>query len=190
MADKKRRSLGGKLAWLAIILVLLGAAAGGGVWYYGSTLPEKHVAAGVIEIAAPVDEVFELQADPTRGPEFRDDVKEVLNFKSLGGGRASWTEVWKSDRRLDFEITEHRRNTLLVITIRDQKEFFHGSWRFQFEEIENGTRVTLTEEGYVPHAFYRGMFNLIASKDATLNAHLKKLKAHFEEVGVQTPTGY
>lgn len=181
MADRRKRSLGSKLAWFAIFLALLGSAASGGVWYYGSTLPEKHVAAGVVEIAAPVSDVFELQADPTRGKEFRDDLQEVLNHKSLGGGRASWTEVWKDGNSFDFEITEYRSERLLMITIQDRKGVFHGSWRFQFEGIEDGTRVTLTEEGFIPHAFYRGMFQIIASKDATLNAHLKKLKAHFEQ---------
>jgi hypothetical protein len=181
MTDKKKRSLGSKLAWLAIILVLLGSAAGGGVWYYGSTLPEKHMAAGVVEIAAPVKEVFALQADPRRGEEFRDDLSELLNYKSLGGGRASWTEVWTNGRSFDFEITEYRRNRTLTVTIRDHREMFHGSWRFQFEEVEGGTRVTLTEEGYIPNALNRGLFHVITSTDAMLNAHLKTLKAHFEK---------
>lgn len=163
-------------------LLLVIAAAVGGVWVYGSSQPEMHTSKGSETIAAKVADVFELQADVPSQTQWRSDLKEVRNWNPGKDGKASWTELWKDGRNeFKLEVLEYEKNKHIKVKIEDENKMFYGTWTYDFEEVEGGTRVTITENGGIPNPFFRGMYTLMNASDKTLKAHLADLKAQAEK---------
>ena len=177
MAEKKKTTLAFKLL-IGMATVMLSLTAG--IYAYGLSHDAEHTATGSEVVNAPLAQVFAMQADPREVAKWKEQVAEVRDYKDLGGGLASWREVWKDDNQFDFVITHYEHNKLLRIQITDVNEVFYGNWTISFEEAEGGTRITITEKGTIPNAFVRGAFHLSTSTDATLKDHLKQLKAQAE----------
>jgi uncharacterized protein YndB with AHSA1/START domain len=180
MAEKKR-SVGMLLLKLAALFVLVIIAAVVGTCAYGNSKPEAHTASGSETINAPVGEVFALQADVLKTPQWTGLVKEVRDYKENPDGTASWLEIWNDGNEFDMKRTAYVKDKLLRVEIQDRAEVFHGSWTFDFAEANGGTRVTITEEGTIPSAFIRGMYHLVANTDDTLKNHLQLLKKEAEK---------
>lgn len=180
MAEKKK-SVGMLLLKLGALFVLLILAAVVGTCAYGGSKPEAHTASGSETINAPVAEVFALQADVLKTPQWTGLVKEVRDYKEKEDGTASWLEIWNDGNEFDMKRTAYVKDKLLRVEIQDRAEVFHGSWTFDFAEANGGTRVTITEEGVIPNAFIRGMYHLVANTDDTLKKHLQILKKEAEE---------
>lgn len=174
MAEKKKTSLAFKLL-IGMATVMLSLT--GGIYAYGLSHDAEHTATGSEVVNAPVAKVFSMQADPREVAKWKDQIAEVRDYKDLGGGLASWREVWKDNNQFDFVITHYEHNKLLRIQITDLNEVFYGSWTVEFEAAEGGTRVTITEAGTIPNAFVRGAFHLSTTTDATLKDHLSQLKS-------------
>jgi hypothetical protein len=179
--QKKKRPLFVTLAMIFILFFLLTAVSCGAIWYYGTTLPEGHTASGSAIINAEVEEVFGLQADVRKAPEWNGTVAEIRDYKESEDGTASWTEIWADGNEFAMKRTAYVEDKLIRVEIEDKAEVFNGSWTFEFEEVEGGTRVTITEQGNIPNSFVRGMFNLVTEPDATLKEHLARLKRETEE---------
>ena len=177
MAEKKKTTLAFKLL-IGMATVMLSLTAG--IYAYGLSHDAEHTATGSEVVNAPLAKVFAMQADPREVAKWKEQVAEVRDYKDLGGGLASWREVWKDDNQFDFVITHYEHKKLLRIQITDVNEVFYGNWTISFEEAEGGTRITITEKGTIPNAFVRGAFHLSTSTDATLKDHLKQLKAQAE----------
>lgn len=177
MAEKKKTSLAFKLL-IGMAAVMLSLT--GGIYAYGLSHDAEHTATGTEVVNAPLAKVFAMQADPREVAKWKSNIAEVRNYKDLGGGLASWREVWKDDNQFDFVITHYEHNKLLRIQISDVNEVFYGSWTIAFEAAEGGARVTITEKGTIPNAFVRGAFHLSTSTDATLKDHLAQLKTAAE----------
>ncbi len=182
MADDKKKKKGSPVMRVIAGLLLVIAAAVGGVWVYGSSQPEMHTSRGSETIAAKLSDVFALQADVPSQTQWRSDLKEVKNWEPGKDGKASWTELWKDGRNeFKLEVLEFEKNKHLKLKIDDENKMFYGTWTYEFEEVEGGTKVTITENGGIPNPFFRGMYNLMNASDKTLKAHLADLKAEAEK---------
>lgn len=177
MAEKKKTSLAFKLL-IGMATVMLSLT--GGIYAYGLSQDAEHTATGSEVVNAPLAKVFAMQADPREVAKWKEQIAEVRDYRDLGGGLASWREVWKDDNQFDFVITHYEHNKLLRIQITDLNEVFYGSWTLAFEAAGEGTRVTITEKGTIPNAFVRGAFHLSTTTDATLMDHLSQLKVAAE----------
>jgi hypothetical protein len=183
---KKKRSLITTLAMIATLVFLLMLGSCVGMWAYGKSVPEAHTASGSEIIKADIDDVFAMQADVQKHPEWHNVVAEVQDYKEDEDGTATWLAVWKDgNNRFRMKRTAQVENQLIRVEIADEAEFFSGSWTFNFEEVEGGTKVTITEDGRIPNAFFRGMYTLTSEPDQTLKEHLKHWKAEAEKRAAQ-----
>ena len=178
---KKKRSLITTLALVFTLLFLLAVAGCLGTCAYGSSVPENHTATGSETFKADIDDVFAMQADVPKHPEWHNMVAEIQDFKEQEDGTATWLAVWKDGNRFQMKRTALIENKLLRVEIKDEADFFSGSWTFNFEEVEGGTKVTITEDGNIPNDFVRGLHNLMSEPAETLNGHLKHWKAEAEK---------
>lgn len=181
MTEKRIGSLLGTLSKLGLLFTLMLVLAGVGMCAYGHSKPEGHTASGSEIIKAPLADVFALEADIKKRPEWMEQVKEVRDYKEGENGTASWLEVWNDGNEFDMKLAANAKDKMLRFEIRDRNEVFNGSWTLDFEAVEGGTRVTITEQGNIPNAFVRGMFHLVASPDDTLKQHLQILKTQAEK---------
>lgn len=181
MSEKRKRSFLVTLVKIAVLLALLPILAGLGFCAYGHSKPVGHTASGSELIHALPEEVFALEADIKKRPEWLELVKEVRDYKENEDGTASWLEVWNDGNEFDMKLSAIVPNKMLRLEIQDRNEVFNGSWTLEFEAVDGGTKVTITEQGNIPNAFVRGMFHVVASPDDTLKQHLQILKQEAEK---------
>ncbi|MBE7492119.1 MAG: SRPBCC family protein [Planctomycetes bacterium] len=182
MAEPKKRSSPVVRGLAAVMTVI--ALACGGVAVYGLTLDETHRAAESTLIRAKVGDVFARQLDVQKHKQWRTDVSEIRDFKAEEGDKASWVEVWNDGTEMRLWFVEVVKDRTLKVRTEHTRGVFYGTWTFTFEEADEGTQVTINEEGRIPNAFFRGM-NKLVNRDqaATIRGHLAALKAACEKAG-------
>jgi len=177
MAEKRKSSRAMKI--VAGVLSML-AFVCAGVWIYGMTQDETHTASGSIVINAKVADVFARQADVEGQPAWRSGLMAVHGYKTGDDGKAEWQEEWADGDTLNFRTLELEKDRRIKVKLDHPRGVFYGTWTFEFEPAEGGTRVTITEEGGIPNALIRGVHTLTASPGETLKKHLAELKAACE----------
>lgn len=185
MAEPKKKKSSPIMRGLALVLTVI-AVACGGVAVYGLTLDETHKASESTVIKAELGDVFARQLDVQKHKEWRTDVSEIRDFKAEEDGKASWVEVWNDGTEMRMWFAEVAKDKSLKVRTEHTKGVFFGTWTFTFEEEDDGTKVTITEEGRIPNAFFRGM-NSLMNRDqaATIRGHLAALKAASEKAAAK-----
>lgn len=180
MAEPKKKKSSPLMRGLATVVAVI-ALACGGVAAWGLTLDETHRASESTVIKAEVGDVFARQLDVPKHKEWRTDVSEIRDFKAEEDGKASWVEVSNDGTEMRMWFAEVLKDRKLVVRTEHTGGVFFGTWTFTFEEVEDGTKVTITEEGRIPNAFFRGMNNLMnRDQAATIRGHLAALKSASE----------
>ncbi len=159
-----------------IVKLLIGAAlllvlAVGGVAALGLTAPRDHVATGEAVIGKPPEAVAALIRDPSGYPAWRRGV--VVSDVRREGGVAYWRESSHGDAvdyRLDEEADGARfRSTILT------RGAWGGYWTIDLTPEGAGTRVRITEHGFVDNLIFRGLGRFAYRYDTTLKAYLAAL---------------
>src|SRR5689334_8602834 len=119
----------------------------------GARLPRDHVASRSATFRARPETVFPLIASLEIGK--RDDVP--------------------------IAIVEARPPERLVTRIADPNLPFGGTWTFVLAPVDGGTRLTITERGYVTNPIFRFVSRVVLGHDATMAAYLRELAARLGE---------
>lgn len=159
--------------WIGLGIAVAGAllAIGVGLVGYGTMLPVSHTAAGTVTIAARPEAVFDLVADPARGPQWRADVERV---EAITASR--WREHGADT--LTLQRVELSRPTRYVVSVVEHPDF-GGTWTWTFAPTDAGTEVTLTEDGEVYDPLFRAVMTLTNTQSATLRSRLQELQTAF-----------
>jgi uncharacterized protein YndB with AHSA1/START domain len=159
----------GGLVGLLILLVIV-----------GMLLPRNHVAASSIELAKPPAEVWGVVRDIGQVPTFWTDIKSSERQPDREGHEV-WVQTMKNGFTLPLEIDEDRPPSRLVSRIAmEGKAPFGGSWIYEIAESGTGSRVTVTEDGWVDNPFFR-VVSRIMGHHATLDSYLRALGKRFGE---------
>ena len=75
-----------------------------------------------------------------------------------------------------YEIVEDDPGRKFVTRIAAQNLGYSGSWTHEFEQVPDGTRLTITENGEVTNVLFRFMSRFVFGHSATINAYLKTLQ--------------
>jgi uncharacterized protein YndB with AHSA1/START domain len=145
------------MKWLLVsvaVLVLVIAA----VVVIGLLLPRDHVATTTAHINAPADSVWQALTDVRDYPRWRPGVRSVEVLSTDGALR--WREH-TDDGAITFERSEEERPRRLVGRISDETLPFGGTWTYELEPETNGTRLTITERGYVTNPLFRFMSRFV-----------------------------
>jgi uncharacterized protein YndB with AHSA1/START domain len=154
------------VAGLAVVVTAIGAA-----------IPRDHVAATSATVRAAPQDVWHAITDVAAFPQWR-AVAEVVVLDSASD-RTRWREVSKSGG-LTFEQTEVQPPQRLVTRIVDADAGFGGSWTYELSPTnDGGTRVLITERGFVTNLLFRFMTHFIFGYHGTQEAFLRALGRKF-----------
>lgn len=182
--DKKKGGFGiGKVIVYGVLLI---AACGAGLFIYGNSIPEEHLASTSIEIERWPLACYDAVADAQGVPKWAPMVKEVKDFKK-DGDKLTYTQVVEGNMELITTQTNGFRPNEITIEVREAGDKFSGKWTFKFTPIKDGkaTKVTLTEIGRTPNALFRAIGSFMMKPEDGIKRYLADLKKHVES---QKPT--
>ena len=163
------------MRWMLIVLAVL-AAGLVVVVVVGALLPRDHVASTSARIRARPADVFQAITDVERFPSWR-AVSKVELLDTVDG-RRRWREVSRFGP-LTFEEVESREPERLVSRILDTDQGFGGSWTWDIAPADGGSRVTITERGYVSNPLFRFMSRFVFGYHGTQEEYLRALGRKF-----------
>ena len=158
---------------LAAVLVICGLV----IYLIGRAQPERHSARIQFSVAQPRAAVWTAITDYAAMPAWWPAVKSV-RLETRPSGEVV---TWNTDKRgqvIGFRTKEERAPAKLVREIVGEGLPFGGTWTYELAEENGGTRVTLTEDGFVTAAMFRGIAKLFMSADATMRDYEKHFAAH------------
>ena len=172
--------------WIVIYVVSSLAALVALIALVGLLLPREHVATSSVRIAARPEDVWAAAYDRAAWPTWCEGVKAMERLPDRDG-RA----VWKMTSRHGALVTEdvevaapHR----LVTHIVDETLPYGGRWIWEFEPSAlgaAGTRVTITEDGWVRNLIFRTLGRFVFGYHATIEATLRSLAKKCGEASPQ-----
>ncbi len=168
------------MATVPFILLELGALlvlAALGCYLVGSRMPRDHRSVVSLSFRASRAAVWAAITDYAAMPAWWPAVKAV-RFERLPDG----TELtWNKDRRgqeIPFRTGEAIVNEKLVRIIAKDDLPFGGTWTFELIGAPGGTRLTLTEDGFVNATILRPVARWIIGYDATQRDFLANLERY------------
>jgi polyketide cyclase/dehydrase/lipid transport protein len=162
-----------KWALLAVGIVVVVAIC---VTAIGALLPRDHVAASSVVIAASPDDIWKALTDIEQFPRWR-AVSEVQRLDSDGGPRR-WREVSRFGA-LSFEEVQAIAPRLLTSRITDTDQGFGGTWTWEITRVPDGSRVTVTERGFVTNPIFRFLSRFVFGYYRTQEEYLRALGQKF-----------
>ena len=159
------------MKWVLLLLgvVVVVAAV---ITLIGVMLPRDHVASTTTLLNAPPDSVWEALVNVGDYPRWRPDVRSVDVLSTEGALR------WRENTRqgaITFERAEEQRPRRLVSRIADENLAFGGTWTYELAPEARGTRLTITERGYVTNPMFRFMARFMFGHHKTQEDFLRAL---------------
>lgn len=145
----------------------------------GAALPREHVARSRATLRTPVDSVWHTLKDVAAYPAWRTDLARV-EMLAAPDGHPVWREHDKHDA-ITFEETEAIAPTRLQTRIADETLPFGGTWTYELSPVEDGTVVTITENGVVRNPLFRFMSRFVFGHHATQEKYLRALGKRFDQ---------
>jgi len=169
------RSLGRFVVTIVVTLVILGLLAAG----IGTMLPRDHVATSHVVLQQTANDVWAEIADLERQAAWRSDLIGVETMEPRNGrpvwllktGMGNWA----------VEVTEVSPPYRFVTTVADTSQGFGGSWTYDIEPDAGGTRVTITERGFISSPIFRFLARFVFGLHGTQDRFLRDLGRHFGE---------
>ena len=160
---------------VGVLLVLLIAVVGIG----GALLPRTHHVSRSVVYAQPPDSVWAVIVDMEHSPAWRSDITGVKRLPDRDG-HPVWLQIAK-EGNWPLEITVEQAPSLLVAVVADSSAGFGGAWSYQIVSEGAGTRLTITEDGFVANPFFRFISRYFFGLTSSLDAYLTALGRHFHE---------
>lgn len=165
-----------------IVLAVVGVIGVGAV-VTGWLLPQDHVVAMSVRIAAPPDSVWAVIANPAGFPAWRPEVTQVdmLAPGTAGGAGPAWREH-TTDGVMKYVIDSANPPRQLVTRIADRNLPFGGQWDYRIEPEDStrtATMVTITERGSVYNPVYRFASRFVMGQTSTIDRYLRALGRRF-----------
>jgi hypothetical protein len=164
---------------IALIVVLGLAGLAGLITLVGLLLPREHRVSSQIVLRRPAGEVWAAIRNIAETPTWWPQVKAVTRLPDKEGH-----EVWEqklSGFALVLEISQEAPPSRLrtdIVTRPDAP--FGGTWIQELVPEGDGTRITVTEDGWVGNPIFR-VVSRITGYHGTLDDYLKALGRRFGE---------
>ena len=161
-----------KYIWITLG-VLIGLAAL--IYIIGLMLPVSHTASVSKEINAPKEVVWKYVTLPQKFPEWRSAVNRV-EMLSDSTQPLRWTEFYDGMDALTFQESSRSDSSVFVSDIVSEGLPFGGGWTISLQQNENGTIVTITENGEIYNPVFRFFSRFIFGYDGTIQQYLNDLE--------------
>lgn len=161
---------------LKTVLLVMGGLAVlvGVVLAVGAMLPREHRTSGVATLTAPPERVAALVGDPASYGRWRKGV--TVSDVRTQGDVVLWRETSGGDI-VDYALSEEVAGRRWRSTILTQGMAYGGYWLIEVEPEAAGSRVTVTEHGFVDNLAFRALGRFVFGFDSTLKAWLRELAA-------------
>ncbi len=155
-------------------MLLVGVA-----WSIGSLVPREHVVSRAATFRATPEALYGAIAAVAEQPGWREEVESVEVLPPRDGKLAFREHSSMGDVTFVVEVDEP--GVRRVVRIADEDLPYGGTWTFRLESREAGTRLTITEEGFVDPALYRFLGKFVFGYSSTIDGYLKALGEKFGE---------
>ncbi len=155
---------------LGLILLIPGV-----IWLIGLMLPQSHTVTISQNLNASPEEIYMIITDIRNYPEWRSNVQQV-EFLNENEENPVWREYYSNQDPLSFRITEKTENRSLTVEIEDEGLPFGGSWTYNIEPAEEGSILTIREDGEVYSPIFRFVSAYIMGHDSTIKQYLADLE--------------
>jgi uncharacterized protein YndB with AHSA1/START domain len=159
--------IAGGLAVAVLLVVLIGVF-----------LPVRHTATVDRELAASPDEVWSVITGVERFSEWRPGVDRAERLEPIQGWPA-WREEGP-EGPITFAVAALEPRRRLVTEIVDEGLPFGGRWTYLLEPVGEGTRLTITENGFIYNPVYRFVSRFFMGYEGTAQTYLDALEARVE----------
>lgn len=144
----------------------------------GVFLPREHTVSRVIHLKAAPDQVWALITDHAKDPTWRAGLLETVRLADRHG-HPVWEDRGTRGQRMAYMTLESTAPTRLVRRIVDQ-ERFGGTWTYEVTPEGTGTRLRITEEGWVGVPF-RVLAKVVIGESAVMELYEGDVAKHFGE---------
>jgi Polyketide cyclase / dehydrase and lipid transport len=157
--------------WTALVLMALLDV----VLLIGYRLPQEHVASRTLVSKQPPQAIWTVITDYANGPSWRPDLKKVEH--TWDARRIEiWRETYSNGDTLSFATPEFQPPQHMVRVITDENIPFGGRWEYRIQPEKNGgSRVTITEYGWVKPPLFRFVSKYLVGHTAMIDEYLKAL---------------
>lgn len=169
------------MLWIALYIVagLVGLVVL--VALIGYALPRDHVAARRVSLAKPPADVWRALTDLDAQPTWRRGLKRI---ERLDGNRF---REHTSQGTITYAIEETREPERRVTRIADDKLPFGGRWIYELAPSNGGTRLTITEDGFIKNPVFRFLSATVFSTASTIEGFMRDLGKHLGTDAVPEP---
>ena len=140
----------------------------------GLFVSRQHHATSTITLRQPPDNVWKIVRDIGGGPSWWPAIKRVERLPDRDG-----REVWRqkmSGFDVPIIVLESTPPRKLVTQIDPKaRAAFGGTWTYELAPDSNGTRVSVTEAGWIGNPIFRFMSRFLFGYYASLDNYLKAL---------------
>ena len=168
------------------LLVIFGALAVliVAVLVIGWLLPRNHQASRSVVVDQPPEAIWSVITDYAAAPEWRKDIASVRREER--DGQTVWVEVSQNGDEIGYVTVESREPEHLVRRIVGDDLPFGGDWTFEIEPAAAGSKVTITETGYVDNPIFRFVSVVFIGHTRFMDQYLRFLGERFGQT--VTPT--
>jgi uncharacterized protein YndB with AHSA1/START domain len=160
----------GLTAVLALAVVVLYVA--------GSRLPREHHSQVTLVLRADRAAVWSALTDYAAMPQWWPAVKAV-RMKQLPDGSELTFNLDRHGQEIPFRTVTLRPQEKLVRMIANDRLPFGGTWTYELADGDGGgTRLTLTEDGFIDPPVFRAMAKWVFGLDLTQRDYLAHLEQH------------
>jgi uncharacterized membrane protein len=167
------------LIYIAVGVVAAVVLLAGVIALIGSQLPKSHVAVRSIFLRQSPEKVYAVIRDFGSAPSWRSDVKRIEVLPQTSGPLHFREEG--SNGTVNYELAEDVPNQRMVTRILDTDLGYSGKWIYALAAENNGTQVTITEDGEVSNVLFRFMSRYVFGQTSTLDGYLTSLAKRFGE---------
>ena len=167
------------MKWVWIVLGVLASVVAGAA-LIGALLPREHRASSQVTLRQSPESVWTVVRDLGRLPAFWSDLKATERLPDQNGNEA-WAHTMKSGYRMPLEVMESTPPRRLVTRIASPPGApFGGSWIYEIEAADGGSRITVTEQGWIANPVFRFVAR-VTGYYGTLDSYLTALGRRFGE---------
>ena len=160
--------VGGALALVALMVLI------------GAFVQRDHRATSTVTLHQPPDSVWKVVRDLGGTPAWWSEIKESVRQPDRNG-----QEVWRQKMSgwdvplLVLESTPPRRLVTQIDT--SAGGAFGGAWTYELTPDSGGTRISVTEAGWIGNPIFRFLSRFVFGYHGTLDGYLKALGKRFGE---------
>jgi len=156
--------------FVGLVVLLIGIAL-----ILGANTPVAHEATTSIQVDRPPQTVWDVLMDVPRHPEWRSQLQEVET--EIDGQRYILT-IQGSSVKFTLDVAEAEAPRRVVWRTQDVGGPMNVRWEILLEPQDEGTRVTINEQGTTEHAWFRFVLRYLIGYETFSNAFLQDLRAH------------